>query len=117
MKFVQWDTKPWDDKQGYSKKIYLDEKELNAPWNLVQQLKVSAWQRAEIHYHKVQTEIFYFFDDTGYWIVNWETIHPKSWDVLVIEPNDKHTVVNETDKDYIYICFKINYVSNDFYLD
>jgi len=117
MKFIPWDTKEWQDNPWYSKKIYLNEKELNSPWNLVQQLKVPAWQRAEIHYHKIQTEVFYFFDDTGYWIVNGEEIHPKAWDVLVIQPNDKHTAVNETDRDYIYICFKINYALNDFYLD
>jgi quercetin dioxygenase-like cupin family protein len=64
----------------------------------------------------VQTEVFYFFDDTGYRIVNGETIRPKAGDVLVIEPNDNHTAVNETDRDYIYICFKINYVPGDFYL-
>ncbi len=117
MKFVQWESKQREDKQWYSKKIYLNEDDLHTPWALVQQLSVPAGQRAEIHYHKVQTEIFYFFDDAWYWIVNGEKIHPKAWDVLVIEPNDRHTVVNETTKDYIYICFKINYIANDFYLD
>jgi len=117
MKFVKWSSRQREDKQGYSKKIFLNEKELNAPWNLVQQVKVPAWQKAEIHYHKIQTEVFYFSDDIGYRIVNGETIYPKAWDVLVIQPNDKHTAVNETNKDYIYICFKINYATNDFYLD
>ncbi len=120
MKFVQWDQKEWLHKEWYSKKIYLNEDDLHAPWTLVQQLSLPAGQRAEIHYHKLQTEIFYFFDDTGYRIVNGEEIHPKAWDVLIIEPNDRYTVVNQTNKEYIYVCFKLNYPvhgANDFYRD
>lgn len=36
-------------------------------------------------------------------------------DVLIIEPMDEHSVVNETDKDYIYLAFKYNYDSKDIY--
>jgi len=110
MKFVQWDTKPWDDKQGYSKKILL-----NDLWSLVQKIKIKPWETAQSHYHKIQTEIFYFLNDNGYRIVNDEKITPKIWDILVIEPNDKHTITNTTDKDYLYLAFKVNHVEDDSY--
>jgi len=49
--------------------------------------------------------------------VNDEQIKPKVGDCLVIEPMDKHTVINESEKDYIYLAFKINYTENDLYWD
>lgn len=36
-------------------------------------------------------------------------------DVLVIEPGDKHTVVNDTSEEYLYLAFKFKYSSDDFY--
>jgi len=115
MKFVPLDSKQREDKQWYSKKILLDEKELNAPWNHVQYIKIKAWETAASHFHKIQTEIFYFLDECWYRIVNDVEIHPKKWDVLVIEPNDKHTVVASDTNDYIYLAFKINYTPDDLY--
>jgi quercetin dioxygenase-like cupin family protein len=117
MKFVQWDIKERQNKQWYSKKIFLDGNDLNSPWSLVQKIKIQPHETAESHYHKIQTEIFYFLNDNGYRIVNGEEIHPKKWDVLVIEPDDKHTVINTTDQDYLYLAFKISYVSDDLHWD
>ena len=70
---------------------------------------------AQSHYHKIQTEIFYFLNDCGYWIVNWKTIQPKVWDVLLIEPDDRHIVVNDSKQDYFYLAFKVDYVLDDSY--
>ncbi len=117
MKFVQSNSKQREDKKGYSKKIILNEEELNNPWSLVQQIKIKAWDTAASHFHKIQTEIFYLLDENGYRIVNDEEIHPQAWDVLVIEPNDKHTVVANATTDYIYLAFKIKYDPNDLYRD
>ena len=117
MKFVPWDSKQREDKQWYSKKILLNEQELASPWNLVQMIKIKAGETAKSHYHKIQTEIFYLLNEYWYRIVNGEEIHPKVWDILVIEPNDKHTVTNDTDHDYLYLAFKVNHVDNDLYRD
>jgi len=117
MKFVSSDSKQREDKQWYSKKIILDEKDLNNPWSHIQYIKINAWTSAASHFHKIQTEIFYFLDDNWYWIVNGEEIHPKKWDVLVIEPNDKHIVIASKTADYIYLAFKIAYDPDDLYRD
>ena len=117
MKFVPWESKQREDKQWYSKKILLSEEELKNPWSLVQYIKIKSWETAASHLHKIQTEIFYFLDENWYRIVNGEEIHPKKWDVLVIEPNDKHTVIASKTTDYIYLAFKIAYDPNDLYRD
>ena len=113
MKFVKWSEKNWDDKVGYSKKILLSDLDIWTKWVHVQEVKIKAHEVAKAHYHKIQTEMFYFLTDNWYRIVNWEKIQPKVWDVLMIKPDDVHEVVNETDTDYIYLAFKTDYAQDD----
>lgn len=115
MKLVSGEQLSWDDKQGYSKKILLNETILHAPGNLVQLIKIVPWETAKSHYHKLQTEIFYFLDNKWYWIINGEKLRPQAGEVLLIEPNDVHSVTNDALEDYCYLAFKINYHSDDFY--
>lgn len=115
MKIVKSQNKEWIEKEGYSKKIFLDETDLNVQGSLVQEIKIKAGQTANSHYHQKQKEIFYFLTKAGYWIINGEKMIFEIGDVLVIEPFDKHTVVNDTLLDYIYLAFKIDYDSKDIY--
>ncbi len=115
MKIIRSEKKEWLQKEGNSKKIFIDEKDLNFPGALVQELRVKPGEKAGIHYHKEQTEIFYFLTENGYWIINGEKMTFKKGDVLVIEPFDKHTVHNNTKEDYIYVAFKLNYIEKDLY--
>ncbi len=115
MKIVHSAGKKWLEKEGYSKKIFLDEKDLNHPGALVQKIKIKPGDIAQEHYHKKQTEIFYFLNENGYWIINGKEITFKKGDLLVLEPFDKHIVLNKTKKDYTYLSFKINYEADDLY--
>jgi len=115
MKIIKSQNKEWLEKEGYSKRIFLDEKDLNHPGSLVQEIKIKPGETAKEHYHKKQTEIFYFLTENGYWIINEEEMSFKKGDVLVIEPLDKHTIINNTKEDYIYLAFKFNYDPNDSY--
>lgn len=115
MKIVKQNDKEWQQKEGYSKKIFLDEKDLNRPGGLVQQLKIKPGETANLHIHKKQLEIFYFLTKNGYWIINGEKFVFEIGDVLVIEPYDKHAAFNDTKEDYIYLAFKFDYDSSDFY--
>ena len=111
MKFVQWNEKEVQHNPWYDKKILREW----IQWNLVQEIIIPPHEVAKSHHHKIQTEIFYFLTDNGCRIVNWEKIFPKIWDILVIEPNDAHTVINESDDKYLYIAFKVNYAPDDLY--
>ncbi|MBU3918341.1 hypothetical protein KKC63_00305 [Patescibacteria group bacterium] len=84
MKLIKEDNKEWLDKKGYSKKIFLNDKDLNYPGALVQLIKIKPGETAEIHHHKKQIEIFYFLNENGYFIVNEKKIDLKIGDVLVI---------------------------------
>lgn len=115
MKIIKSESKLWLEKQGYSKKVLLGEQNLGK-FSHVQELKIRPGERAGEHYHKKQTEVFYFFNKDGYWIVNGEKITPDIGDVLVIEPFDMHTAISNGLKDYVYLAVKFNYDPNDFYL-
>ena len=116
MKYIPNASKPRQQNQGYSKQILATAQEIWHPWAQVQTVKVQPGEMAQPHIHKIQTEVFYFLTDNGYRIVNGERIQPKVGDVLMIQPNDVHAVGNETQEDYVYLCFKVDYTDQgDFY--
>ncbi len=118
MKIIKSETKNWLDKKGYSKKIFLEGKEINFPGAIVQELKIGPGEGADVHYHKKQIEIFYFLTKNGYWMINGEKFTFNIGDVLVLEPLDRHTAINDTKEDYIYLAFKLNCLDpEDFYLE
>lgn len=117
MKLIKSTEKQWQEKTGYSKKIILTGDDLRQPGSLVQELKIKPGETAVSHHHKKQTEIFYFLNSNGYFIVNGEKMELQAGDTLVIEPNDAHTVVNNTNNDFLYVAFKFNYGENDSYWD
>lgn len=113
MQVIKSKDKNWEEKEGYNKKILIDDIDKN---NVVfQEVKIKPGEIAKTHFHKIQTEIFYFLDDNGYWVINGEKMKFEIGDVLIIEPMDEHSVVNETDKDYVYLAFKYNYDPKDIY--
>lgn len=59
MKIIEGNI-PWEDKTGYSKRIYVDGKDYGEPGGLVQEIRIKPGETAANHYHKIQTEIFTF---------------------------------------------------------
>jgi mannose-6-phosphate isomerase-like protein (cupin superfamily) len=112
MKLIKPSEKEWLDRQGYSKKIFAEEK-----GNLVQMLRIKPGDGAPLHHHKILREIFYFLNSGGYFIVNKEKIPIIKGEVLIIEPNEVHTTFNDSNEDLFYICFKTKSAPDDFYLD
>ncbi len=115
MKYIKSSDKSWDDKKGYSKKVFLTEEELNTKGAHVQQIKIKPHEVAKNHHHKIQTEVFYFLNNNGYFVVNGNKIDITTGDIIVIEPNDIHAVVNNTNDDFLYLAFKVNYNKEDSY--
>jgi gentisate 1,2-dioxygenase len=114
MKLIKSKSKAWAEKEGYSKKVLLEGKSLGK-FSHIQELKIKPGDTAEEHYHKKQTEVFYFFNKDGYWIVNGEKISPDVGDVLIIEPLDMHSATSNGLKNYVYLAVKFNYDPDDLY--
>ena len=117
MKHIRNADKPWLEKLGYSKKPLALPDVIGQPGLLVQELKILPRQVCKNHYHKVQTEIFYFINVFGRFVVNGETINLEPGDVLIVEPNDWHEVSNTSEYDFLYVAFKFNWVEDDYYED
>ena len=116
MKHIANESQTREENEWYSKQVLATEKEIGYKWMKVQTVKIPPGEVAEAHIHKIQTEVFYFLTDNWYRIVNDQRIQPKVGDVLIIEPNDVHTVGNDTEEDYVYLCFKTDYTDqSDFY--
>jgi mannose-6-phosphate isomerase-like protein (cupin superfamily) len=115
MKIIKSTSQDWQDKQGYSKKILFDQ--IDSRGIVVQDMKIKPGETAKSHHHKKQTEVFYFFDSNGVWIINGKEVRVNKGDVLIIEPFDHHEVNNNTSEDHLYIGFKYDYDPDDLYWD
>jgi len=100
------------NKEDYSKRIYFGEESLGKG-SLIQEIIVKPGEVLKSHYHEKQTEVLYMLNENGYLIINDEKLELKTGDVLVVEPMDRHITINNTDKDFLYLCFKINFVEGD----
>jgi mannose-6-phosphate isomerase-like protein (cupin superfamily) len=107
----------WTRKSGYSKKVLATPEILKHTGLLVQELEISPGQVAKYHYHKRQTEIFYFLNTVGEFWVNGANVPLDVGDLLVVEPNDKHEVRNTSTEPYRYVAFKFNWVEDDYFED
>jgi len=112
---VRAEEKEWSEKEGYSKKVFLTDADLKQPGIHVQEIKIKPNETAKNHYHKKQTEIFYFLNNNGYFIVNGRKIDVRPGDIIVVQPMDEHEVVNNTDSDFLYMAYKFNYDAEDLY--
>ncbi len=115
MKVIKPGEKEWEDNSGYSKKTLFDQ--IGKEGVVFQKVMIKPGETVKSHYHKKQTEIFYFFSDFASWLINGERMTPVKGEILIIEPNDKHEVKNETNQDYLYLAFKFNYDPNDIFWD
>ncbi len=116
MKHVRTARIPWEVKTGYSKRVLLNGEELGRPGIRVQELSLEPGEVAASHFHRKQTEIFYFPEATGEFIVNGERVQLLPGDVLVIEPNDHHKVRCTGDEEFRYVVFKLDFAEDDSFM-
>lgn len=115
MKKTNIENGEWQKGEGYYKRVFFDPTDMKQDGVQLQQIKISPNQIAENHYHENQTEVFYFLNNHGYFVVNGEKVIIKTGDILMIEPRDEHKVVNNSEKDFLYLAFKSNYSNDDIY--
>ena len=117
MQHIRNQEAEWTRKPGYSKKVLATPDLLGQSGLLVQELEISPGQIAAYHYHKQQTEIFYFLNTVGEFWVNGARVPLAVGDLLIVEPNDKHEVRNTNAEPFRYVAFKFNWVENDYFED
>lgn len=115
MKHIKAADVAWTEKPGYSKKVLATPELLGKPGLLVQSLRIAPHDSVSLHFHKKQTEVFYFLNTNGSFSVNGKEIPLAVGDVLVVEPNDIHATKNDSDEDFLYVAFKFDWVDNDYF--
>ncbi len=105
----------WTEKKGYSKKIMLTPELLKQPGLLVQSLRIKPNEICAPHFHKKQTEIFYFINTNGEFEVNGAKVPLAVGDVLMVEPNDVHATRNDSGEDFLYVAFKFDWIDGDYF--
>lgn len=115
MKHIKSADVSWTEKKGYSKKVMLTPDMLRKPGLLVQSLRIKPQKSVGPHYHRKQTEIFYFLNVNGVFEINGKAVPLSSGDALVVEPNDVHATWNNSSEDFLYVAFKFDWVDGDYY--
>jgi quercetin dioxygenase-like cupin family protein len=115
MKFVKQEEKEWLKRQGYSKMILLTEDDLKSKGNVVQLVKNEAHTEIAPHYHKQMKEIYHVLQGNAMVFCGPKRIRAKPGDTLLCEVREVHGVVNDTDKDFVFVVFKIDAKDDDMY--
>ena len=113
MRHIQSTEPSWIEKEGYSKRVFVNGGDMGLPGILVQEVRIKPREEAASHFHSKQTEIFYFLNSNGFFVVDGVRIDPKPGDIIVVEPDEKHIVTNNTESDFLYIAFKANWSEDD----
>lgn len=115
MKFVKQQEKKWLKRQGYFKKILLTENDLKSKGNVVQIVKNEAHTEIKPHYHEQMKEIYHILEGNSIVFCGSTRVRAKPGDTLLCEPGEVHGVVNDTDKDFLFVVFKIDAKDDDMY--
>ena len=113
MRHIKQEEKVWEDKEAYSKKILFTEDELKSKGNVVQVVKFLPKTKIKTHYHKHTKEIFYILKEGGIISIDNQHVRARNGDILLCEPGEMHSVINDTDEEFRILVFKINSEKND----
>ena len=91
---------------GYKKDVFVKGVDLISNKALVQMIIIDPHEIATDHYHKKTTEIFYFMEGTGVFIVDAKEYECFPGDILICEANEMHSTRNESDQTWKYLAFK-----------
>ncbi len=106
MKYIDRKKVPWVEKRGYTAQIFLDfkEKDNNSRFVLI---RMKPHTEIKAHYHKKIKEILFVTKGSGKMIVEDKEINAMQEDIILIEPNEIHSMMNDTDDIFEWLEFKM----------
>jgi len=118
MKLIRRESNNWVQADGYRKNILMTENEIGVKGSLTQIVVVEAGSQVKPHYHKRTSELIYVIEGDCLFTVNDRTFPLQTGDLLLTEPGDIHSLVNDGPSAWQALVFKINAVADDsFWLD
>lgn len=115
MKFIKSGQGKLIEGRGYKKNVFVNGINLISNKALVQMIIINPNDVAPDHYHKKTTEVFYFLEGSGVFIVNDQEYKCFPGDILICESNEVHSTRNETNEVWKYLAFKTDIPEGDSY--
>lgn len=98
-------------RQTHSKKILLGLDDFKEKGHLLQIVTIPPRDlsiKERFHYHNVQTEVYYVLEGVAEVFLNEEKFDAKPGDAFILEPGEKHHIMNRSEQDFKIAVFKIN---------
>lgn len=114
MKFISEEDilaeKDWYKDKGYKKKVLLE----NPTDKTALQINiVNPKTTLQSHYHKNMIESVYVLTGEAILIIDGKEFPMKANEIITIEPNEIHTVRNDSTEEFKYLVFKSNVKKDD----
>ncbi|MCK4555470.1 MAG: cupin domain-containing protein [Candidatus Aenigmarchaeota archaeon] len=107
MKYIDRKKVKWVEKKGYTAQIFFDFKEKGNNSRFVL-IKLKPRNEIKPHYHTKIKEILYVTKGSGKISINGAEKSFKKEDIFLIEPNDVHSMKNESGEDMEWLEFKMH---------
>ena len=101
----------WISGEGYEKKVLLEDDSTSPPGTILQQVRFRRGEKVPPHYHKRQTEAFYFLEK-GAISIEGVRHDMDPGDILVCEPGEVHETL-EVQEDFTIIVLKMDFEHDD----
>lgn len=107
MKYIDRKKVEWNKKKGYMAQIFFDFKEKGNNSRFVL-IKMEPHTKIRPHYHTKIKEILFITKGTGKIIIKNEERHCKPEDIILIEPEEIHKMINDTENTFEWLEFKMH---------
>lgn len=115
MRDVKPKEKEWLQREGYSKKVLLSSKESKLEGHLVEIVRSKPHTQIDPHFHKETTEIYHVLEGNATLLIGGRKIQTEPRETFLCEPEEIHGVVNDTERDFLLLVFKIDMEEDDTY--
>ena len=99
--------------KDYSKTILLTPQDFKDTGHLLQVVTIPPHTKQRLHFHKIQTEVYYILEGEAGIICNEKEILAKSGDTFICEPNDRYAIWNQAENKFRLVVYKIDFPSED----
>lgn len=101
-----------DIKKDYSKRIIFSPNDFLEKGHLLQTVTIPPHTQQRMHYHNIQTEVFYILEGETIINLGGKDYLAKPGDAFICEPKDKHFLWNKSDQEFKLVVFKYNKDAN-----
>jgi quercetin dioxygenase-like cupin family protein len=96
------------EEEDYSKTVIFSPQDFDEEGHLLQVVTVPPRTRQRLHLHRQQTEVFYVLEGCARIEISGEEYLARPGDALICSPGERHSLWNQTDRDFKLAVFKIN---------